>query len=52
MESLGGNSSVIDRTVAQTMAFFYCGCSGRLNRHSPRLLCSYTCHPQLLSLPC
>lgn len=23
MESLGGNSSVIDRTVAQTMAFFY-----------------------------
>lgn len=23
MESLGGNSNVIDRTVAQTMAFFY-----------------------------
>lgn len=23
MESLGGNSSVIDRTIAQTMAFFY-----------------------------
>ena len=23
MESLGGNSSIVDRTVAQTMAFFY-----------------------------
>ena len=23
MESLGGNSSVVDRTLAQTMAFFY-----------------------------
>lgn len=26
MESLGGNSSAVDRSLAQTMAFFYYWC--------------------------